>query len=363
MTDTSRSLARSSHALLAAFGLLLAGTALVGCGEVKKCKKGELGCINEPPKDGKCLANLEEVDGLCVDPDDTDTRRDGGGGGRDGGSDGGRDGGTDGGGDECDCEDGELCSPDGKSCINFCDQDTPREQIKAPEGCRDYDVSPPGMLAANVACENTCLQYCRRAEIYCPGFKCDSSACKALDTTTECLERCPTMDPTCLRDGCETIRDASCEDFLCPDGFAKSCTDIRCNDSCTGGNTKDGYCDDGDPLGSTYAYCGYGTDCADCGPRRGPKPPGSALGENCVRDTGCPGFDPDFVKTKSWCLNIPGTPPTQLSCIPNCTGKVDDEDACPEGYACTGLLYDTGAPFTDPRGQQAYGCVPQLCGG
>lgn len=359
MTDTSRSLARSSRALLAALGFLLVGTTLVGCGEVKKCKRGELGCINEPPKDGECLANLTLVDGICVDPDEDDMRRDGGGR-NDAGSDGGRDGGNDGGGGECGCADGELCAPDGVTCVNYCDDEPPVKAVTPPETCSDYSVTPPKQRTFEAACKSACLQNCRRTEIYCPGYVCDPKECDGPDILATCIESCPTMDASCMTTVCEGVRDLSCENFTCPLSNEKSCADIRCSDTC--GDAKDGFCDDGDPFGSSYAICQYGADCGDCGPRRGPKPAGAKFGQPCVRDTACPGYNRDFAKTASWCANVPGTASDVSTCIPNCTGREDDEDACPEGYECEGLEFSDGSPFV-LNGVQGYACFPTLCGG
>lgn len=45
---------------------------------------------------------------------------------------------------------------------------------------------------------------------------------------------------------------------------------VLCSDTCPWAHDKS--CDDGGP-GAGFATCAFGTDCADCGPRRGPPPP------------------------------------------------------------------------------------------
>lgn len=351
---------RSSAAGALAFGLLAAlSFGSVGCSDVKKCKKGTEGCLDGKPfEEGtpneRCSFGLVVENGKCVEAGE-DTARDGG---RDSGTDGGRDGGT----GSCDCAADEVCSPeDGTTCLSYCDAEERLTAIAPPPGCSDYSGTTVKPLTYAQACKNSCLQYCKRAEVYCPGFVCDETACDGAQQMQVCATECPGNDVDCMTTGCEELRDIACADFACPDAFPKSCTDVRCTDSCTGGNNKDGYCDDGDPFSASYDFCAYGTDCGDCGPRRGPKAPVQELGGNCVRDVGCPGFDADFLKTESWCLNVPGTDAAQFACIPNCTGHEDETDYCPEGFACQGLEYSDGTPFTNPSGLQGYGCVPLVC--
>lgn len=329
--------------------LALAG---VGCGEVKKCEKGTEGCLDgEPfrsgPNEGKCSFGLvvNNNNNTCVEDDGSEPNGDGsvptsctG------------------------CAADEVCSPeDGETCLSYCDVEPELRAVNPPATCRDYTGSTVKLLPFATACENACLQYCKRAEIYCPGFVCDLASCKSPAQMAVCATECPTGDPTCIALGCEEIRDTSCADFSCPnDTFAKSCTDVRCTDSCTG-NTKDGFCDDGEPLSASYDICTFGSDCADCGPRKGTKGAIAPLGGQCVRDVGCPGFDSDFNKTESWCVNVTGTPPSQYACIPNCTGSESDPNACTEGFACQGLEYSDGTPFVNSSNLQAFGCFPQVC--
>lgn len=347
--------------------LLAAALSAGGCGEVKKCKKGTEGCVDGQPftsgdKAGGCSFGLIAKGNKCVEPEGNEPgdKEDGGAPSGDAGRDAGRDGSTPV--DNCDCAADEVCSPeDAKTCLSYCDVEPELSAVSPPPGCRDYTGETVKLLPYKTACTNTCLQFCKRAEIFCPGFVCDPTTCDSTVQTAFCATECPGNNVNCMTDGCESIRDSSCADFICPDAFPKSCTDVRCTDSCAAINLADGYCDDGEPLSASYAYCAYGTDCADCGPRRGPKPPVSALGGQCVRDVGCPGFDPDFLKTDSWCLNVPETPPTQFACIPNCTGHEDEVDYCGDGFKCQGIEYTNGDPFLNSMGRQGYGCVPQVC--
>jgi len=343
--------------------LLIAMLALslgaMGCGDVKKCKKGTDGCLEGKPfpsgtEKGRCGYGLVVKNGVCVEPEGGET------GGRDGGTDaGGSDGSTPNG--DCTCASDEVCSPESETTyLRYCDPQPTLTAVTPPPACSDYSGAMVKPLTFAAACKNTCLQFCKRAETFCPGFVCDPTSCDSLEQTALCATECGT-DATCMADRCEGIRDASCTDFLCPDGFAKSCADVRCTDTCSGDNNGDGFCDDGEPLSASYAYCAYGTDCGDCGPRKGAKAALAALGGQCVRDVGCPGFDPDFLKTDSWCLNVPGTAATQFACIPNCTGHEDEDGFCPDGYECQGIEYSDGTPFTNSSRLQGFGCVPQVC--
>jgi hypothetical protein len=129
------------------------------------------------------------------------------------------------------------------------------------------------------------------------------------------------------------------------------------------GNNKDGYCDDGDPSSATYSFCRYGTDCTDCGPRRGStRPDRLALGEPCPegQDVSCEGYNDDFTKTQAWCLQFSGGG-SAFRCVPSCT-TADGAGECPDGYECQAVTTSSGDPYRDAVNRTpGYACVPQIC--
>jgi hypothetical protein len=163
---------------------------------------------------------------------------------------------------------------------------------------------------------------------------------------------------------CTERSNAACTDFVCPGSSTRMCADVRCADSCTG-NTKDGFCDDGDPKSATYSFCNYGTDCTDCGPRRGStRPARLALGEPCPegQDVSCEGYNDDFLKTQAWCLRFSQDTDAAFRCVPDCT-TADGAGDCPDGYECQAVKNGEGQPYRDATSNRTagYACVPQIC--
>jgi hypothetical protein len=175
----------------------------------------------------------------------------------------------------------------------------------------------------------------------------------------DCLLDCPGMDTECMTSACQKIQMARCEAFACPASNPRNCDDVTCNDSCTG-NTDDTFCDDGDPSSAVYALCAYGTDCSDCGPRRGSRPPRAPIQGLCPagRDVACDGYNDDYERNEAFCVHVEGTQAGQFSCVPDCTTEQD----CEDGFECEALVYMNGDPYEDLDGVQGYACFPTFCG-
>jgi len=171
------------------------------------------------------------------------------------------------------------------------------------------------------------------------------------------------MDTGCMSARCMERSMTPCTEFVCPGSSMRDCQGIICMDNCTG-NNKDGFCDDGDPTSATYAFCPYGRDCTDCGPRRGTRPPPLELGEPCPegQDVSCKGYNDDFLKTEAWCLRFSSTPDAAFRCVPDCTTE-DGAGDCPDGYECQAVKTSNGDPFRDATSRRTpgYACVPQIC--
>jgi hypothetical protein len=306
---------------LAGFTLLLLSSSIAGCTEVEKCAKDELGCIDQPPAEGDtCLAGLVLQGGKCVK-----------------GTGGGADGGTE----------GDYCENAG----------VVPQTVPVPPSCEPGQDQDPFMPAE--ICRRACVQKCMRAEVMCSDFSCDQD-CNGAAVRAECLVECPGMDAECLTTACLKIQNARCEAFDCPMGHARKCDGVQCTDTCTG-NTKDTFCDDGDPASAAYSFCAYGTDCSDCGPRVGSRPPRAPLGGLCPggRDVGCEGYNDDYLRNNVFCVHVEGTQDGQFACVPDCTSP---EEECPEGFDCQELVYTSGAPYEDTQGTQGAACFPMFCG-
>jgi hypothetical protein len=320
---------------------LLALVAMVGCGKVRKCKEGEDGCVDQPPKsDGSCAAGLVNEKGKCVEPT-----------------------GGNGGGDACNCAIDEICAEDGKTCLTYCaDESSPPEVVPVPPGCENVatmaNPNPPD-LSYEELCTRTCVQICLRAKAFCPGHECDPADCTGAAARARCALQCPMTDTTCMQDRCQKVRQASCDDFMCPEGSTRNCSGVRCSDSCAD-NNDDNFCDDGDPTSASYAFCAWGSDCSDCGPRRGTEPAALQLGDACApgQDVACQGYDDNFLKTEAWCLRPTGA--SVHRCVPDCTTS-DGEGDCPEDYECQAVLNGSNQPYTDVYGTPGYACVPIVC--
>jgi hypothetical protein len=315
---------------------------LSGCTEVRKCRVGEDGCIDEPPDDGKCAAGLELKGGKCVEPS--------------GGSSGGR----------CNCAIDEICDEDGKTCLAYCEPiEDPPQASPTPPSCIAVKTASnpnPADLTFRELCTATCMQNCVRAQTFCPGFVCNERECEGEDALLRCNMECPGMNTDCLETRCFERSMTKCTDFTCPGSATRNCQDINCSDSCTG-NTNDGFCDDGDPNSATYSFCAYGKDCTDCGPRRGTtRPPRLPLGDPCPegQDVSCDGYNDDFLKTEAWCLPMPESD-GGYRCVPSCTTE-DGAGDCADDYECAPVTNAAGEIFRDAvNGTAGYACVPIIC--
>jgi hypothetical protein len=308
---------------------LLALSAVSGCTKVRKCTKGEQGCIGGRPNvDGTCEAGLIAKGSKCVEAS--------------GGSSG------------CNCAIDEVCGADGETCIGYCEYDDSAQVLPVPKGCEPPLVDPP-LPAYGFAelCANACEQTCLRAQTYCPGYVCNLAACKEKAALDRCKADCPNDNVKCLKDLCVTQQAAACQGFTCPGTFKTDCADVRCNDSCSSDNIQDGFCDDGDPESAVYSFCGYGTDCSDCGPRRGSRSARVQVGEVCParQDVACEGYNDNFLVSSAWCLRVSEDNTYPFRCVPGCTTN-DGPGECPDGYDCV------DAEFDDAFGHPGYLCQP-----
>src|SRR5688572_6465876 len=80
-------------ALLALFALLACAPA---CTEVRKCQRGDPGCLAGPPEDGRCQPGLVVKHGACTEPGAGPAAL------------------------ECGCGAGEICTLDGYACVDYC---------------------------------------------------------------------------------------------------------------------------------------------------------------------------------------------------------------------------------------------------
>jgi hypothetical protein len=338
---------KSARALLSHlnvfFGLaLLALLALSGCQEVRKCKRGDPGCIDGPVNDdGECAAGLVKRGGDCVEPTSSSG---------------------------CNCAADELCDENTKTCLAYCAPvgELPKAS-PTPPSCTPVktasDNNPPP-LTFDELCEAACLQNCVRAQAFCPDYECDPASCERGVARARCLLDCPGMDTTCMTNRCMERSMTACNQFMCPNGTTRSCQDVTCSDSCMG-NNNDGFCDDGDPSSATYSFCPYGRDCTDCGPRRGSsRPARRALGEPCPegQDVSCEGYNDDFLKTQAWCLRFSSASGAAFRCVPDCTTE-DGAGECADGYECQAVKTSSGEPYRDATNNRTpgYACVPQIC--
>lgn len=330
---------------------LMALMALTGCNKVRKCTEGEVGCLKGAPKaDGTCEAGLVAKGKLCVE----DTSSGGGGG-------------------SCNCAVDEVCAEDGKTCLAYCAlvDDLPQVQPTPPacKPARTPSDQNPMPYNFRTLCINACEQQCIRAQTLCPGYTCKLSDCSSDAQLALCNVDCPGLDVgtgetarACLTKKCTDLAGSTCEQFKCPAGSTKSCTDVRCTDTC-GDNNADGYCDDGDPASAIYSFCPYGTDCTDCGPRKGARPDRAPIGAVCPggQDVACAGYNDDFLKSNAWCLRVIDDQSAPYRCVPNCTTS-DGAGTCPDDYECQAVTTSDGDPFTDAvNGTEGYACVPIVC--
>ncbi len=326
-------------------------TQAIACGEVESCKETQTpGCLNSPPRaDGTCLFDLVRRGQLCVRP-----------------------------GSELDlcssCADGALCVPQENRCANFCEQPAVLPgSVSAPESifCQAFaDPSQPGvnpMLSFEEVCVRRCRLDCRRLEQFCPEYKCPEGTCDQPVVQDECLHDCPltetgAKDLACLTQRCEDIRFGRCESSLeCPNGATPDCANWTCTNDCAGGRAGDGFCDDTDPYSSQMPLCDWGSDCADCGARKGTAPAPGYWGEVCKYRQNCSGATGTPVDALSWCVELAGI--AGLSrCAPDCSRG----QGCPNGFECRQVLLELGGPVRQPivaDGLTSQACFPLLCSG
>ncbi|HVZ33846.1 MAG TPA: hypothetical protein VG963_15565 [Polyangiaceae bacterium] len=327
-----------------------------GCGDVESCTKFDPGCYMGYPDDsGNCRFGLVSVMSggslVCLPKSEATSSPDAGGTVQ----------------NMCNCPSGSLCRKD-RSCVDVCVPPSPLPALSvAPSPCR----APTGTTytfedAANAACEQACVRHAA----YC-GTVCDiKTECTRLKAVALATARCAgNTTPECASQFCEMTRDQPCAQVMCTNNAAPNCAGVVCNTSCTTASyVNDGVCDDGDLSNASSSVCAWGSDCGDCGPRRG-TPPNMVLdlGDPCVDAYQC-GGDPDHVASSTgWC--VPTETQTDIQrCVPDCSAA---NATCPAGYQCFGLGVDPDGesgpmqqqPVTDPvTGQQAKACFPTACG-
>lgn len=327
-------------ALFGAFALLHAG-----CGEVKSCERGAPGCIDGPIDNdlasGCRFGLVANAAGNCVA--------------RSGGAPA----------DNCNCPAGSLCNG-ARQCVNVCELPNPLPVVKPePQPCRPGVGQLHGdfMTVAVAACTQGCI---RRGE-YC-GFACDPAT---FCTPAEAMRRLMTCngDINCATLACEQERDRPCAQTDCnipgitPPGRQPSCSDVVCSSTCPTAPEyiNDGLCDDGDQSNAGSAACDWGTDCGDCGPRRGTPPRFDRdIGELCVDPSQCGGDTEDVRRATGWCVRL-DLSVSLLRCVTDCSTN----NRCPSGFSCEELKFsDNGVPTTllDDDDRVARACFPTMCG-
>ncbi len=317
-----------------------------GCGDVENCKKGQTpGCLNSPPRpDGSCLFDLVRRGPVCVKPGSSS--------------------------DMCsDCPAGSLCVPQDNQCRNFCEAPPVLPgSITAPDpiACQEFtDPNQPNvnpMLSFEEVCTRRCQLDCRRLEQFCPDYKCPDGACDQPDVQTECLTDCPLTDAgakdlACLAQRCEDIRFGRCESSIkCPNGATPDCANVTCTNDCGMGHAGDGFCDDSDPDSSQTALCEWGSDCADCGARKGTAPDPGYWGAVCKYRQNCAGGTGSPMDATAWCMQLKGIPGL-ARCAPDCSRG----QGCPIGFECRQVDLEPDGQALMQQGLTAQACVPLLC--
>jgi hypothetical protein len=317
-----------------AVSALLAGAP--ACSEIRKCQRGEPGCLAGPPDDGQCAPGLVENHGACAEPGAAPAAL------------------------ECGCEGGEICTLDGYACVDYC------APLDVPIGNAPpravYSCDPSSASAAQL-CENRCLIRCRAWRELCGSSAgCGPESCASAAERAACDKECGSApDPhLCLAQACNDQNALGCKQLACPDGRAPQCVGVTCRNSCNNYNF-DGVCDDGDLASAQSGVCAYGSDCADCGPRHGDAPKPAPQGGACAFHSNCEGASPDdLAAAQAWCVE---TAPGVSRCAPDCTGQ---DEICPKGSSC----YTLQGPDQDADGEPdpivqgdltASACFPSAC--
>ena len=329
----------------AAWFIIAIGLSLSGCQSIEQCTKGENGCLEGQAVAGKCLFDLvPNAAGICVEPGDS----------------------PDAGAQECNCEAPAVCAPNTNECINYCEApDIVPGSVPVPPFI-DCD-GEPGTFES--ICRLSCRLHCRYRDAYCgEGAACPADHCDSAEVLQACQDSCGgESDPaSCLREGCHNLQEAECGDIVCPGDVEADCRGVTCTNDCP--YLADGDCDDGDLASAKYGVCEWGSDCADCGPRRGPAPALQPYGEPCVGGLNCVGFEvlasgePNLARNEAWCLPVTG-PPDELTgeteelarCVPDCSRT----ESCPDGYGCIPVTFEGE---TVKQGEYtSRGCVPMTC--
>ncbi|MDB4973745.1 MAG: hypothetical protein JWN48_2086 [Myxococcaceae bacterium] len=318
-----------------------------GCGEVESCKELDEGCLGGvPDESGNCRFGLVPNDDLtaCVRKGDESSSSDGGV--------------TPG---NCSCPNGQLCQSNG-SCVDVCK--TP-SNLPAPKPtlptCRPGAGEPAYDFAT--AAVSLCYQGCTHRAEYCGGTCDPTKDCTAVAATALAATVCPGMAVECAMLACEKQRDMPCASQNCPGMAAPNCAGVACTNKCQNpAFNNDGICDDADLSNAESGVCDWGTDCGDCGPRRGTAPAFSVqLGDPCIDPLQCGGNVDSIAKSTGWCLLPDDREPRR--CLPDCSVK---GKKCPAGFSCSPLM-QTGAsgspePVQDATGLAASACFPTQCG-
>lgn len=364
------------HVLWAALisSCVFSALSLSACTEVLSCTRGEPGCIGgDAKKDGSCDAKLVNKGGKCVEP--------------------GTAGGT--GGDASvepkpdagdkdasmtsvcgECEAPALCIPENKTCVNFCEapEEVPGtgesfDLIVCGGDVKDPETMEKWEFDLKQSCTNTCLLVCRWQNWFCEAEIDCAEECAKSYVQDNCTSGCGAEADdaariACQNKACVDARKMTCvEDAsLCPSGKAPKCDDFSCTNECAPGtdddrNTIDGYCDDGAYIASNTDFCPFGTDCADCGPRKGKARPVDtepiAFGEPCPNQWRCPGHSSNHDLNKSWCLDVNAG---VGRCLVDCSS---DDETCPADYECTKLNDTNGDPLLDTSKRRGRVCAPK----
>lgn len=322
-----------------------------GCGKVESCTEGDMGCLNGPAASGKCSFGLvADESGICAKKGTTSTPL----------------------ADSCGgCASGDVCQRSG-SCVDICEvpsnwvQSGPSLPACAPAaGQAAFDY--PTVAVAY------CKQECAHRAAYCGGTCNPDKDCTPAAAMLLLAVRCPGQAVACATMACVEARDTPCAQQKCANNMAPVCTGVACSNSCTSGSTSfnlDGICDDGDLSNAVSAICGWGTDCGDCGPRKGTPPPAiKDLGEQCIDPYQCGASDTDFSHAPGWCVPVSTNSQTTEEvqrCVPDCTVS----QRCPDGFQCRELVFDpdgsgpkTEQSLKDNAGLVGKACFRTTCGG
>jgi hypothetical protein len=309
---------------------------LSACGDVERCERGTRGCFAGPPEEGECKLGLVMSNGTCAEPGQVAPPL------------------------SCRCEDGTVCSLDGYRCVDYCQ----------PLDMEPGSVATPPTFSCDAAelsfealCHDRCQLQCRQQEALCADqVACAPTHCESEPVLRACQSECGTAeDPKrCMAQLCSETRGLGCSEISCPNQQPPLCDGVQCRNACPGYNF-DGVCDDGEPKSAASGVCTYGTDCADCGLRRGDAPRPQPQGGPCAFHSGCTGADlADIAGASAWCIEIA---PGVSRCAPDCTSE---GETCPEGSSCfvlSGVDQD-GDGEPDPIKQKdlvASACFPAAC--